>query len=192
MSEAKAKVPASDPPNPPPPYTGFAEVVASGTFKHEHEFLRSFYSRPTSFMDEHGNNIYPHGDFRLIMPSQRDVRALGLAPGEPKEKFPAVSWRDGAANEAQDYLRGLIATERGSTSGFTNYEIRLALSRLSTNEGVRLTKKFLSDAMADAGAAHSVNYAALKGVIDALWAKEDSLCRALTRPIPVPIAGSEV
>ena len=167
-----------------PSYTGFASRVSS--FANEHQFLRSFYSRPTSAMDEHGNNIYPFGDERVIMPTQRDVRQAGLVATEPKERFPAVSLQDGQANYAQDYLRGLIAGERSGVA-FSNYEIRLAIRRLG-GEGVAFTEEFVAGAFGNAQTAQD----ALVNLIDTLWSNEDSLCRKLTRPIPPPVSMSEV
>lgn len=189
-TQAQDKTQPAPPPSapeaspPPPTLPGFAGRLSE--FQNEAEFLRSFFSRPTSIMDEYGHNVYPYGDDRAILPTQRDIRQLGLVATEPKERFPAVSWMDGAANDAQDYLRGLIAQARGGTA-FTNYEIRLALRRLG-GPGVVFTQPFFDAARGDTADAGT----ALKGLIDALWAQEDSLCRQMTRPIPPPVTPSEV
>ena len=169
-----------------PVYTGFAAHLSE--FETEAAFLRSLYSRPTSIMDEHGNTVYPYGDVRVILPTARDVKA-GLSATEPKERFPAVAPMDAAGNAAGDDLRAKIAAARGMTAGtaFTPYEVRLAIRRLGS-PGVAFTAAFVSEATD--GAADGA--AALQGVVDALWADEDSLARALTRPIPAPVSPSEV
>lgn len=190
MSKTQAPAAAGRPQDPPKEsahdpkdFPGFAGHVIS--FKHESAFLRSFYSRPTSVMDEHGNSSYPYGDNRVIMPTSRDIRQLGLPAHTPKEEFPAVSLQDGAGNWAQDYLRNLIVKARGTR--FSNYEIRLALRRIG-GEGVKFGRGYVRDAFGDAQDAAT----ALKNLIDKLWATEDSLCRALTLPIPQPESVAEV
>ena len=169
----------------PPSFTGMAGHVAAYDFKTEAAFLRSFYSRPTSIMDEFGNNVSPYGDERLIMPTSRDVRS-GLPANQPKERFPATALTDGAGNSAQDALRDRIAEARGGLR-FSDYEIRLAVRRIG-GEGVHLTHKVVDDALKGA----TDNLQALTQFVDMLWGHKDSLCQALTKPIPAPVQPSEV
>ena len=166
--------------------TGFASRVHE--LPHEAAFLRSLFSRPTSEMDPYSNTIFPFGDDRAIMPTSNDVRG-GANPKEPKDRFPAVAWTDGPANDARDYLRDLIARERGMPAGtaFTNYETRLALTRIPST-GVAFTPEFVAEAYGDA----EDSYTALTDLIERLWNTEDSLCRRLTQPIPAPPAPMEV
>ena len=184
MSKTSAQ-PAGDAPAAPPTFTGMAGHVAAHDFLTEAEFLRSFYSRPTSVMDEFGDNIYPYGDERVIMPAARGGRS-GLPANQPKEQFPATALTDGAGNSAQDDLRARIAAARGGRR-FNDYELRLAVRRIG-GEGVHLTHKVVDDALAGA----TDNLQALTQFIDMLWGHKDSICQALTRPIPAPVQPSEV
>ena len=170
----------------PSSFAGFAGRVPE--LKDESMFLRSLFSIPTEVINDEGTGlIYPFGDDRVIFPRNRQtMTALGLSPGQPQERFPAVSRRDGAGNVARDYLRGLIAEAR-SAPGFSDYEVRLAVRRIGS-PGLPLTPEVVVQAYGDAADSQT----ALTRLIDHLWSQEDSLCRRLCYPIPPPIASAEV